>query len=273
MEISTLISQATDLPQIPAVVQKLLDCFNSEDSNADLIAGQLSQDQTLTAKVLRMANSSHFGGNRTIGTVNDAVVFLGLNSLRTLVLASGITSSFKAPEHIDIKQFWNQSFAMAGISRWLCQFSDQELDKELAFTCGMMHNVGTILISILCPDDAIEIHKAAEKGANRSELENSRLGFTSVEAGAELAERWRFPTAMGDALRFQHAPERAEPNSAYASLLYLAAYIYDMQQSDNKEERLDQFPKDATASLGIDLVSLLNRIDEADDDSFANVLG
>lgn len=266
MELSQLINNATDLPKIPEVVQKLLDSFNSAESDADSIAKQLSQDQTLTAKVLRMANSSHFGGARKIGSVNDAVVFLGLNSLRTLVLASGITSSFKAPEHIDIKQFWRNSFAMAGACRWVCNYSKRELDKELAFTCGMMHNVGTILISILCPDDALEIHQLVEQGANREDLEQNRLGFTNVEAGAELADRWRFPPAMAEALRHQHKPEASD--AEYAAILYLAHYIVAMNASDDKENMMANFPSAIAESIDIDLVAMLDEVDLACDENF-----
>ncbi|MBB6522751.1 HDOD domain-containing protein [Pseudoteredinibacter isoporae] len=266
MELSQLINNATDLPKIPEVVQKLLDSFNSAESDADSIAEQLSQDQSLTAKVLRMANSSHFGGARKIGSVNDAVVFLGLNSLRTLVLASGIASSFKAPEHIDIKQFWRDSFAMAGACRWVCQFSQRELDRELAFTCGMMHNVGTILISILCPEDALEIHHLVSQGANREDLEQSRLGFTNVEAGAELSERWRFPTAMGDALRYQYNP--ADSESEYAAVLHLAHYVVAMNASENKESMMANFPSAIAEGIDIDLVAMLEDVDNACDDNF-----
>lgn len=274
MDLHTLIGQATDLPKIPEVVQELLNSFNSDDVNADEIASQLSKDQTLTAKVLRMANSSHFGGNRKIGSVNDAVVFLGLNSLRTLVLASGITSSFKAPAHIDFNEFWAQSFRTAGTARWLCQFSDQELDRELAFTCGMMHNVGTILVNVLCPDDALDIHQLVEKGANRLDLETSRLGFTHVEAGAELAKRWRFPEAMGDALRHQLQPEKSDPYSSYAALLYIANKIDELNQAseDEREELMANFPSAPALALGIDLVAVLERAEEANDDSIAGML-
>lgn len=266
MELNQLINNATDLPKIPEVVQKLLNSFNSSESDADSIAKQLSQDQTLTAKVLRMANSSHFGGGRKIGSVNDAVVFLGLNSLRTLVLASGIASSFKAPEHIDIKQCWRDSFAMAGICRWACQYSKLELDKELAFTCGMMHNVGTILISILCPEDALEIHQLVSQGANREELEQNRLGFSNLDAGAELAERWRFPPAMGAALRHQNTPSNSE--SEYAAVLYLSHYILAMNASDNKEEMMANFPNAIADKAGIDVVAMLNDVENACNENF-----
>ncbi|MCV6615855.1 MAG: HDOD domain-containing protein [Cellvibrionaceae bacterium] len=272
MELRTLINQATDLPKIPEVVQQLLESFNSADSNANEIGEQLSKDQALTAKVLRMANSTYFGGARSVGSVNEAVVFLGLNSLRTLVLASGISSSFKAPAHIDIQQFWRDSFAVAGICRWLCRFSDQQLDRELAFTCGMMHNVGTILVSILCPEESIEIEAAVEAGGERREIEMAKLGFTQLQAGSELAERWRFPTELGQALLHQQQPDNSEPYSAYAGILYLASYIYTLPEADKRDMWLAHFPTATAERLGLKLEALLDQVDEAVDDSLGDIL-
>lgn len=275
MELVTLIDQATGLPQIPKIVQELLASFNSQDSDADEIAHKLSQDQALTAKVLRMANSSHFGGNRTIGTVNDAVVLLGLSSLKTLVMASGLTSAIKAPPSVDINEFWRQSFATAGIARWLCQFCNADVDRDLAFTCGMMHNVGAILIGILCPDDAAIMQPLIAQGAQRADLESSRLGFNYAEAGAELAIRWKFPTEMAEAIRHQLKPANAEPEQALAELMFLSNYIAQMNQAEDKAEWMASFPKDSAAKLGIDMVALLDRIDEVDglDSDFQALLG
>lgn len=264
MELAELIDQATNLPKIPKVVQELLNSFNSQDSNADDIAAKLSQDQTLTAKVLRMANSSHFGGNRTIGTVNDAVVLLGLGSLQTLVMASGITSAIKAPPSVDINEFWRHSFATAGIARWVCQFSDKNVDRDLAFTTGMMHNVGAILIGILCPDDAKAIAALVEQGANRTDLEKSRLGFDHTEAGAELACRWKFPEEMAAAIRHQLVPADAKPAQAMAYVLFLSNYIFQMNQADDKTEWMANFPNACAEQLGIDLTAMLERIEETE---------
>lgn len=264
MQLAELINQATNLPKIPKVVQELLSSFNSQDSNADDIAAKLSQDQTLTAKVLRMANSSHFGGNRTIGTVNDAVVLLGLGSLKTLVMASGIASAIKAPPSVDINEFWRHSFATAGIARWICQFSDKDVDRDLAFTTGMMHNVGEILIGILCPGDAKAMATLVEQGANRADLEKSRLGFDHTEAGAELASRWKFPEEMAAAIRYQLMPAEAKPEQAMAYVLFLSNYIFQMNEVDDRTEWMANFPNTCAEQLGIDLTAMLQRIGETE---------
>ncbi len=102
MDLKNLIDNAQKLPNIPKVVQELIESFGDENINNEAIAKKISADQVLTAKVLRAANSAHYGGNRKVGSVSDAVFVLGFNAVRTLVLASGMTGAFKAPEGFDL---------------------------------------------------------------------------------------------------------------------------------------------------------------------------
>ena len=126
MNLQNLIDNAQKLPNIPKVVQELIESFGDENVSNDAIAKKISADQVLTIKVLRAANSAHYGGNRKVGSVNDAVFLLGFNAVRTLVLASGLTGAFKAPEGFDIKKFWHDSFAVAAICKWIARYSHDD---------------------------------------------------------------------------------------------------------------------------------------------------
>ncbi len=84
MDLKNLIDNAQKLPNIPKVVQELIESFGDDNVNNDAIAKKISADQVLTAKLLRAANSAHYGGNRKVGSVNDAVFILGFNAVRTL---------------------------------------------------------------------------------------------------------------------------------------------------------------------------------------------
>ncbi|BFM10768.1 HDOD domain-containing protein [Simiduia litorea] len=257
MPLKDMMNKAQQLPNIPKVVQELIESFGNEDINTDDIAKKLASDQVLTAKVLRMANSARYGGNRKIGSVNDAVVVLGFNALRTLVLASGLTSAFKAPEGFDIKQFWRNSFTCAALCKWLAKFT--KLDSEIAFTCGMMHNIGGLLIHILTPDKAIVIDSAVGQGQDRKQIQDRQLGFDFTEAGAELAQSWRFPQEIVDAVRFQLSPEQPAP---YAKTVYLAMFILSLNASKQPEQMLAEFPDHIAKSIGIDVDQMKNRLAE-----------
>lgn len=260
MDLKQLIDNAQKLPNIPKVVQELIESFGDENINNDAIAKKISADQVLTAKLLRAANSAHYGGNRKVASVGDAVFLLGFNAVRTLVLASGITGAFKAPNGFDINKFWHEGFAVAATAKWLARYSRD--DVETAFTCGMIHNIGELLIHILLPEEAKDIQKIVNRGARNSEIEKNRLGFDFAMAGAELANRWKFPEAIVDAIRYQLNPAAASSFSRYAALVHLAVYIVHMNEAGNSEELIANFPNELASKLGISLTKMMDEIDE-----------
>lgn len=263
MELKNLIDNAQKLPNIPKVVQELIESFGDENINTDAIAKTISADQVLTAKVLRAANSAHYGGNRKVGSVSDAVFVLGFNAVRTLVLASGMTGAFKAPEGFDLPAFWRNSFAVASTCKWLAKFSKD--DAETAFTCGMIHNIGELLIHILLPDECKAIQKVVDRGARNSDIEKNVLGFNFPEAGAELANRWKFPDAIVSSIRHQLDPSGSPEFSRFAALINMADYIVHENEKNGGAALVENFPNDLATKLGVNLVKLMERIDETKD--------
>ena len=261
MNLQTLIENAQKLPNIPKVVQELIESFGDENVSNDAIANKVSADQVLTIKLLRAANSAHYGGNRKVGSVSDAVFLLGFNAVRTLVLASGLTGAFKAPEGFDLKAFWHDSFAVAATCKWIAKFSKD--DAETAFTCGMIHNIGELLIHILLPNECAEMQKVVDKGARNVDIEKNYLGFDFSEAGAELAHRWKFPDSIVKGIRYQLNPSEAEIFPRLAAVISIALYINKMnEQGADSAAILESFPSALATELGINLVKLMDKIEE-----------
>jgi HD-like signal output (HDOD) protein len=260
VELDYLIDNAQKLPNIPRVVRELIESFGDEDINTDVIVKKISADQVLTAKLLRVANSAYYGGNRNIGSVNDAVFLLGFNAVRTLVLAAGITGAFKAPEGFDIKRFWHDSVAVAATSKWLARYSRD--DAEMAFTCGMIHSIGQLLINILVPDDCKDIQKSVARGVSQHDAERTALGFDFAEAGAGLAQRWKFPEAIVHAVRYQLDPLGVPRFSRFACLIALATYTVNMNQAGDDRAMMAAFPNILADALDIDMLKMLESIAE-----------
>lgn len=262
MDLQHLISNAQHMPNIPRVVQELIQSFGDENVTGDDIAKKLNQDQAMTAKVLRMANSSKYGGHRQVGSINDAVVLLGFNALRTMVLASGLSTAFPKPEGFDIEGFWLKSFTMGAICKWVAKYAP-DVDPEIAFTCGMIHDIGGLLTHILVSDQAQEIQRVVEQGANRVEMENERLGFNFTDAGAELACRWKFPQEIVDGIRYQLEPQVSEDDyKSLAGIICIAKYIYESKE--DHQACIENFPAEHAKALKLDRVALLNSLDDID---------
>lgn len=261
MNLQDLINNAQKLPNIPKVLQELIESFGDESVSNDAIAKKMSSDQVLTIKVLRAANSPYYGGNRKIGSVNDAVFLLGFNAVRTLVLASGLTGAFKAPGGFDSKRFWHDSFAVAATCKWIARFSRD--DSETAFTCGMIHNIGELLINILLPHECVEIKKLVEKGTDQIDSQKSILGFNFSEAGAELANRWKFPDTIIKGIRYQLSPASAEIFPRLAGIICIAFYINAMNKQNADNDTISaNFPNEIATRLDINLTKLMDKIKE-----------
>ncbi len=252
MNMASIFAESHHLPHIPRVVQELILSFQDDDVDVDAISGKVALDQSLTAKVLRMANSAHYGVSRTIANPQDAVMLLGFDRLRTMVLASGVTGAFKM-EGFDQNAFWRESFAIAALSKWLAQYI-KGCDKETAFTCGMMHSIGSLLIRMVMPKEAKHLDDAESiGGSKRHELENGQLGFSYAEVGAELAKRWKFPEVIQNAIAGQNKPGKNEEYSVEAGLIYIAKYLKHSHENGLSEEDIvSEFPLAVADKIGLD---------------------
>jgi HD-like signal output (HDOD) protein len=251
MNLASLFEESHNLPNIPKVVQELIITFNDENFNMEDIAQKISMDPVLTAKVLRLANCAHYGASRTVASTSDAAVILGFSTLRTLVLASGITGAIQTPEGFDRKAFWLDNFGVAAIAKWLAPYSNQ--DKETAFTCGMLYSIGEMLIQLIVPAESKQIKAAANAGGKLHEVEEAMLGFSYADVGAELARRWKFPDDITQGIKFHLSPEMAGENSKLAGIINIAVYIYKCQKEKlTDEETLNGFPNDVAALIGMD---------------------
>jgi putative nucleotidyltransferase with HDIG domain len=261
MKLEEVFEQTHKLPTIPKVVQELIDSFSNEDIDIDTIAKKIAQDQVITAKVLRLANSAHFGSSRQIGSVQEAVIVLGFNTVRTLVVASGITGAFVATPGFDRKSFWKHSLAVATIGKWLAK--QAKINGEVAFTCGMVHNIGEMLIHIVAPEIAVKIDKFVESGGDRVALEDNNIGFDYVMVGEELARRWNFPSEIQQAIKFQNIPTAQEPKNKLTAVLFLAKLIATLQADKPPLEELSaQIPDDILETTGISKESFNTKLEE-----------
>ena len=261
MKLSALFEQTHNLPNIPKIVQELIETFNQEDFDMDEIANKISLDPVLTAKVLRLANSAHYGVSRSVASTADASVLLGFSTLRTLVLASGITGALQAPDGFNREEFWRDNFAIAAIARWMASYCN--FNGETAFTCGMLHSIGELLIQLLMPSETKKIKAAVDAGGKLAEIQMSMLGYNYADVGAELAKRWKFPDETVEGIRQHAAPLESKEGATLAGLVYIAIYINDCQKNNQSEkEILQNFPVEVAASIGMDTQKAFDNLDQ-----------
>ncbi|AMG31812.1 HDOD domain-containing protein [Grimontia hollisae] len=223
MATEALLSHIDRLPKIPKVVKELLDLVNSENSDMNKISEKIALDQVISARVLRLSNSAHFGRGRSVASVDEAVIRLGLGPIRTLVTASALMSTFPKIEGLDLTAFWGTTFEVAT----LCKTVAKELktDQNEAFTAGMLHNIGDLLIYTVYPDKAQKVELHMDAGKTKQEAQQIVLNTDNAELGGELARSWKFADTLADAIAHQYGSVRGDNFSQLAAIINFCAKI------------------------------------------------
>lgn len=150
MELEALLNYPRALPAMSRTVSDLLAEMNKDDPSPKRVADLVSRDPALTTRVLRLSNSAFFRVSRQIGNAEEAVALLGMTHVRSLVMAAALGSSFKNVPGVDMVQFWRYSLRVADISRSLASLLRQ--NEGNAFTAGLVHAIGDLIMHIAMPD-------------------------------------------------------------------------------------------------------------------------
>lgn len=224
MNIDLLLRHTPSLPSIPEVVQELIQTLDQADVSASEIARTLATDQVLSAKVLRLANSAYYSVPRTIATVDEAIKMLGINTVRTIVLSAAMPSSFQPIAGVDLKPFWRYSLHTAVAARHLAAIVGA--DADLAFTVGLLHSIGRLVMMGGMPDDMERIDSEVPPYPCKERVvaEREAFGFCYADVGSELVRRWNFPDGFCTAIAGAALPLETEPQVALHAILHLASW-------------------------------------------------
>jgi HD-like signal output (HDOD) protein len=260
MKLEALFQNPHALPTAPKVVAELIDSFNNASVSTDQIAKKVSTDPVLSAKLLRLANSAYYHVSRSIGTVEDAVLMLGFVTVRTLVISSGLVSGFKAVPGLDLKQFWRYSLHTAVSAKWIAKQSGENTD--LAFTIGMMHAIGQLVLHSAMPEQAIQLDKIAPPlDARRLDAEMASLGYCFADVGAELAKRWKFPEPFSEAIGAFPDPVNKPELNRMAAVIHLAAWRARVDEAKLSEEEISGcYPTEVAEALGLADNALIDKM-------------
>lgn len=256
LDAQTVATSVRDLPALPAVVMELIQSLGKSNVGAEQLAEKVSQDQALTAKVLRLANSSFYGMSRQVTSITDATAILGLRTLRSVATAAGLSGAFSAKSctELDFKAFWRHSIGTALCARSLAQ--TRRLDEDTAFIVGLLHDIGRLAIASNFPAAFAETlaHQRAHD-CPAFEAEQAVLGTDHGVVGGMIAEHWRFTPGIVDAIVRHHRPAQTLPGSAPSmiDLVNVAdnmAHALDLSHLDN--DMVPPISMDAWLRLALD---------------------
>ncbi|HZO87210.1 MAG TPA: HDOD domain-containing protein [Chthonomonadaceae bacterium] len=227
----TLEKKLADLPPLPLVVTRIMETVNSPDTSAADLNRLIAMDQGLSSKVLRIVNSAYYGFPKRISTITHAVVILGFNTVRNLVLgvsAFGLLAQKSIPYGLNRTKFWEHSVATAVAGSILAKkrLTKMRTAPEEAFIGGLLHDIGTLFLDSYFPVQyAVAMAFAARETKTSWEAENMVLGIDHVTVGRRIAEHWNFPPHLTAMIAGHHEPTRQKEHFEMAAVIHVADWL------------------------------------------------
>ncbi|MHA4867852.1 HDOD domain-containing protein [Duganella sp. PWIR1] len=242
-----------DLPSLPAVVMELLNSIDQDDIDISVLAKKVSYDQALTAKTLRLANSSLYGLQVKVTTIQQAITYLGFQTTRNLITAAAVTGCFVEGHcpGFDHKAFWRHSIATAACAKVLAR--QMRFNQDYAFTAGLLHDIGRLVLVSCFPEQyAATVAYRAQHDCYLLEAERAVLGVDHVAAGLALAEHWNFSDTMRLAIGGHHDPEA--PGAGFlAAIIHVAdAIVHALDLAQVQDDLVPPVSTVAWTALGLD---------------------
>jgi len=210
---NNILAKVRNVPSMPSVVVKLKQYLSDPDVSFDELAKVIEFDPGLTANLLQLANSAYFGWSGRIKTVKEAISRLGTNRIFQMVLCMSVAPLVRKPvKGYDMESdgLWKHSIATAICAEQLAKNLNISNSEE-AFTAGLLHDMGKILLGTFVEiDDEPIKNLVATEGLSFNEAERQVLGIDHAEAAAELLQYWKLPENVVAAARWHHSPDQAE---------------------------------------------------------------
>lgn len=224
LTLDALIGNIDSLPPFPRNLVVLTELLDQPDTDVEQVVALIQYDPALTALVMRLCNSAHFGAASPASDLHEATTRLGFNEIFQLVVSLGTAALLRPPQKgygIETGELWRHSVTAALIGK--CIAVERNDNPSLVFTACLLHDIGKIVLSRSLESQYEQV--LAETKRCQSPMvvvEQTLLGFDHAEVGGRLLERWQFPPRLVEAVRFHHDPGAAGEHTRFAAYAYLA---------------------------------------------------
>lgn len=207
IDVSKLLDRATELHAIPAVVERVMRISADVDAGAQELAQAVSMDAAATALVVQVANSAAYAAAKKTYNLADAVQRIGFKQTRSLVVGKSVMGSF-GPKTLstgfDRAACWRHSLATAIFAQQIAEHC-REVPRDMAFTAGLLHDVGLVLLDEFCTSEFEDaVHTSLQERIPLSDAERRVLKTTHEEVAVHALRLWKFPDEIIEAAKFHH---------------------------------------------------------------------
>lgn len=266
--ISHLVSGIPSLASYAGVIDEIEAVLNHPNSTLADLGDVIEKDPSLTARLLKLGNSSFFGFPNRLETVAEAVSLIGIQQVQDLILASSVVEVFDgiSAELVSMESFWKHSLA-CGIGARCLAIARQMPKAEKFFVAGLLHDLGRLVLFSRAPRETQEVFKLYQsKRMPLREAEVTILDFDHAQVGEALMRSWQYPANLVHAVAYHHHPMSAGIYQLESSLVHFADYLaHAMQMGNSGEGFVPSLSQRAWERVGLStdiLESVMRSIDE-----------
>jgi len=227
-KIERIIEEINELRPVSEIGNRVIEITSNPNSSLAELLDVIKYDQGMTANLLRICNSAYFGLKNKIVSIKQAVAYLGLNKVASLVVLGHSADNFKKAQvgyDLNEGELWRYSVSSALIAEDLAETKRLE-NISLIFTSALLKDIGKVILSAYVKDSFEDINKVVQdRGLTFVDAEKEVIGIDHAELGARVAEKWNFNPAMVDIIRNHHDPDKAPPDDISIPIVYLADSI------------------------------------------------
>ncbi len=203
------IEESKDLPTLSNIASEVVNLAKRDDTTANDLAKLISKDPALSAKLLKVVNTSYYSFSRKISTLSEAIAILGLETVRNISLSISIIDTFPvdAERKFDFKQFWKRSIGSAVAAEFFAKTTKSGLNEE-AFLAGLLQDVGSLILSKYFPETYLKMFENnVSQPAVLLQSEKENWGIDHAEIGKILLENWNLPDIFKKVVEYHHNPD------------------------------------------------------------------
>lgn len=243
-KVKQIVANIRNLPTPPIVFHQIQKVMNDPDVNANQVALILAEDPAMSVKVLKLTNSAFYGLPREVDSVKHAVVIVGLEAIKNLVLSASVLDMFKGKE-VD-KEFQDKHWRHSLATGFCCRILAKKLRKtgiispDSAFSAGLLHDIGKMVLTLFLTSEYEKVKelRKTDKELLDFELEEKALGYNHAQIGGILATQWKLPAMLAETITFHHHPHLSEQEDAIPYVVNLGDFIAKMTFFDDDDAYL-----------------------------------
>ncbi|MCC7192261.1 MAG: HDOD domain-containing protein [Phycisphaeraceae bacterium] len=255
--VQTAVKEISHIATLPEVTLKIIKLVEDPDSTAQDLNKIITNDPALGARILKVVNSAFYGLPGQIGSINRAIVLLGLNAVKNIAIAASLAKLFRGGQicpNFNARDLWNHSIAVGTGTRLLAEKVGLGLPDE-AFLAGLIHDLGIMVEMQARRQKFVEAIEKLDTtpGLTLRAAETATLGATHEQFGAALCKAWKFPLSFSYVTGFHHHPmDVIESSRTLTGLVHVADIVAaKLALGFTRTVETDQIPTDLLAALNL----------------------